>query len=137
MSRRPPGSTRTDTLFPYTAVFRSVPGDLGQIRGCRLVEAVNRQDPVDQPHPERLVRRVFAGGEEDLAGVGRTDHLHQRLNAAVAIAEPQPRRGHREPRVRGSDAQVAAERRPDTPAAAPGENGRALRRARVCEYESI
>src|SRR3546814_2175438 len=77
MSRRPPGSTRTDTLFPYTAVFRSVRGDLCQIRGCRLVEAVNRQDPVDQPHPERLVRRVFAGGEEDLAGVGRTDHLHR------------------------------------------------------------
>src|SRR3546814_7098737 len=25
MKRRPPGSTRTDTLFPYTTLFRSVP----------------------------------------------------------------------------------------------------------------
>src|SRR3546814_12919139 len=28
MIRRPPGSTRTDTLFPYTTLFRSVGSDL-------------------------------------------------------------------------------------------------------------
>src|SRR3546814_10484938 len=28
MLRRPPRSTRTDTLFPYTTLFRSVPGNL-------------------------------------------------------------------------------------------------------------
>src|SRR3546814_3079620 len=28
MIRRPPGSTRTDTLFPYTTLFRSPTGDL-------------------------------------------------------------------------------------------------------------
>src|SRR3546814_9830321 len=28
MIRRPPRSTRTDTLFPYTTLFRSVSGDL-------------------------------------------------------------------------------------------------------------
>src|SRR3546814_3975896 len=28
MIRRPPRSTRTDTLFPYTTLFRSAPGDL-------------------------------------------------------------------------------------------------------------
>src|SRR3546814_12919337 len=28
MIRRPPRSTRTDTLFPYTTLFRSVHGDL-------------------------------------------------------------------------------------------------------------
>src|SRR3546814_9237455 len=27
MIRRPPGSTRTDTLFPYTTLFRSQPDD--------------------------------------------------------------------------------------------------------------
>src|SRR3546814_3188435 len=33
MIRRPPRSTRTDTLFPYTTLFRSValPDDLGRI----------------------------------------------------------------------------------------------------------
>src|SRR3546814_10129575 len=28
MIRRPPRSTRTDTLFPYTTLFRSLPGAL-------------------------------------------------------------------------------------------------------------
>src|SRR3546814_20137497 len=28
MSRRPPRSTRTDTLIPYTTLFRSTPADL-------------------------------------------------------------------------------------------------------------
>src|SRR3546814_18389834 len=33
MTRRPPRSTRTDTLFPYTTLFRSGPGGLhGQAR---------------------------------------------------------------------------------------------------------
>src|SRR3546814_17869557 len=30
MIRRPPRSTRTDTLFPYTTLFRSLPPDLGE-----------------------------------------------------------------------------------------------------------
>src|SRR3546814_3502692 len=29
MIRRPPRSTRTDTLFPYTTLFRSAPGGSG------------------------------------------------------------------------------------------------------------
>src|SRR3546814_11292209 len=37
MKRRPPRSTRTDTLFPYTTLFRSIPdfetGDLLQMTG--------------------------------------------------------------------------------------------------------
>src|SRR3546814_10543353 len=42
MSRRPPRSTRTDTLFPYTTLFRSVmaealqPGGTGAGRGIDL-----------------------------------------------------------------------------------------------------
>src|SRR3546814_2414574 len=39
MIRRPPRSTRTDTLFPYTTLFRSGRCDLGlfqrRARGCR------------------------------------------------------------------------------------------------------
>src|SRR3546814_16956741 len=32
MIRRPPRSTRTDTLFPYTTLFRSHIDDLGRLR---------------------------------------------------------------------------------------------------------
>src|SRR3546814_21184702 len=35
MIRRPPRSTRTDTLLPYTTLFRSVPPDRRQERGRR------------------------------------------------------------------------------------------------------
>src|SRR3546814_17974392 len=40
MIRRPPKSTRTDTLFPYTTLFRSV----------RLSAARRRQIPPSPPH---------------------------------------------------------------------------------------
>src|SRR3546814_9168211 len=33
MIRRPPRSTRTDTLFPYTTLFRSLPGRQSQRAG--------------------------------------------------------------------------------------------------------
>src|SRR3546814_19087069 len=32
MIRRPPRSTRTDTLFPYTTLFRSAQGQAGRVR---------------------------------------------------------------------------------------------------------
>src|SRR3546814_7168112 len=52
MIRRPPRSTRTDTLFPYTTLFRSVPqlgaplpGDLGG----PIVSAQQRGEMVTVP----------------------------------------------------------------------------------------
>src|SRR3546814_19876840 len=40
MIRRPPKSTRTDTLFPYTTLFRSICGAVGQgPSGLRLLPA--------------------------------------------------------------------------------------------------
>src|SRR3546814_5602082 len=50
MSRRPPRSTRTDTLFPYTTLFRSAAGGrhhLGRrqaVVGVGDAEGVERQD---------------------------------------------------------------------------------------------
>src|SRR3546814_3619508 len=37
MIRRPPRSTRTDTLFPYTTLFRSSDGDGGILAGSLLL----------------------------------------------------------------------------------------------------
>src|SRR3546814_7315437 len=55
MSRRPPRSTRTDTLFPYTTLFRSC------VDGHRLValglEGVEHEGPFDRhaaPRRDRL-----------------------------------------------------------------------------------
>src|SRR3546814_10154742 len=50
MIRRPPRSTRTDTLFPYTTLFRSSPRRSGEAAGMAEV----------QLHPDWLAR---IGGE--------------------------------------------------------------------------
>src|SRR3546814_11079732 len=46
MLRRPPRSTRTDTLFPYPTLFRSVPvgrtGSTGRPAQCGNCPAINR-----------------------------------------------------------------------------------------------
>src|SRR3546814_20509670 len=41
MIRRPPRSTRTDTLFPYTTLFRSYIGDLVQRTEMELMKTPN------------------------------------------------------------------------------------------------
>src|SRR3546814_9590144 len=58
MIRRPPRSTRTDTLFPYTTLFRSA--------GAEAAEAVQRSDMVLIPCRPSLI---------DLEAIKRTAQL--------------------------------------------------------------
>src|SRR3546814_14636322 len=62
MMRQPPRSTRTDTLFPYTTLFRSVVddgavGDAGavgeRVRGVAAV--VHQVDDVDATHADQVI----------------------------------------------------------------------------------
>src|SRR3546814_7115953 len=65
MIRRPPRSTRTDTLFPYTTLFRSrVPS--------RSADGLRRQDP-DPPEPGRAVQR----GVRPIGRRGREGRAHR------------------------------------------------------------
>src|SRR3546814_19448703 len=76
MILQPPRSTRTDTLFPYTTLFRSRPGEGGERdrgghciasprmladgrRAIALGSAVERHDPVDV-EPQRLRANIGA-----------------------------------------------------------------------------
>src|SRR3546814_1792130 len=53
MIRRPPRSTRTDTLFPYTTLFRSICGtDDRMLPTARLIEPVIPASHYDEV-PER------------------------------------------------------------------------------------
>src|SRR3546814_13855829 len=82
MTRRPPRSTRPDTLFPYTTLFRSLPAGagwhgainhpahMGDVRGrCGALDAVRIRDlhlgnpPTAPPAVDRadLARRIGAG----------------------------------------------------------------------------
>src|SRR3546814_8326188 len=61
MIRRPPRSTRTDTLFPYTTLFRSFPPALAAEAGFaiaaepdRRVEQVGGVDPRSEEHTSEL-----------------------------------------------------------------------------------
>src|SRR3546814_3206662 len=85
MIRRPPRSTRTDTLFPYTTLFRS----LVHIAVHHAVEVGEHRDPaltlhpLDQAAPAARHDDVdeVAQGQEDANGcpVGGGDTLDRRL----------------------------------------------------------
>src|SRR3546814_19542356 len=66
MIRRPPRSTRTDTLFPYTTLFRSQTGQpwLEAQTDCRRERSIDdrqaaRSAAEQQRAPERTVNRHF------------------------------------------------------------------------------
>src|SRR3546814_16919114 len=85
MIRRPPGSTRTDTLFPYTTLFRSqlfLPPHRRD--GARDRDEVGRRRKQHLalerivPKPVVLIER---GGEEMLAG----DEHHDEVGRIVEL----------------------------------------------------
>src|SRR3546814_10019026 len=90
MIRRPPRSTRTDTLFPYTTLFRSVGAgqQLGQGAGRldvavpQLVGAVE----VDHPHPHGLGQHREL--RADVAVADDAEGLAARLAGAGGTLEP-------------------------------------------------
>src|SRR3546814_21047021 len=95
MIRRPPRSTRTDTLFPYTTLFRSVAG--GVVR--RQFLAVHGADEDDlrkgclQLGPLRAIADHHLGAGQRQLEEGAAVLLHR--NAAdVAVDRPrQPKQG--------------------------------------------
>src|SRR3546814_1995862 len=72
MIRRPPRSTRTDTLFPYTTLFRSVQRDgrgAGH-PGCGRARRQSRRQPAPLP------RRGDDGGKRGLFHTLRRSEEH-------------------------------------------------------------
>src|SRR3546814_21140993 len=98
MIRRPPRSTRTDTLFPYTTLFRSArSGVAAEITADRTAVAERQGEAVDRKgigfaeEAERAYRvgesaayRSRAVGKEDLPGVSARpgDRKSTRLNSS-------------------------------------------------------
>src|SRR3546814_5766943 len=60
MIRRPPRSTRTDTLFPYTTLFRSVK-NTPKVTG--FLGAGNKPAPISQAEADRIIHQVKEGVE--------------------------------------------------------------------------
>src|SRR3546814_14848516 len=58
MIRRPPRSTRTDTLFPYTTLFRSTMGMIGHERTGEELTTISL-DPAKSPAVEYLKGSIY------------------------------------------------------------------------------
>src|SRR3546814_5391395 len=64
MIRRPPRSTRTDTLFPYTTLFRSAGADTVDAGGGN--DVLNGGDGADSLHAGAGVDTISGGAGGDL-----------------------------------------------------------------------
>src|SRR3546814_2049810 len=82
MRRRPPRSTRTDTLFPYTTLFRSAPGDLSDQEG-REPESWFERTRQDQRRQDRSLeadrnrRDQDEGSQRERSGTRSEEHTSE------------------------------------------------------------
>src|SRR3546814_3952355 len=104
MRRRPPRSTRTDTLFPYTTLFRSKAAkaktyvgfsDMGYLLGGFYRHGIGQQVHGSMPisarsdHGREAVRRVlrwFAGDGSGLEPILRSEEHTSELQSLMRIS---------------------------------------------------
>src|SRR3546814_13006530 len=77
MIRRPPRSTRTDTLFPYTTLFRSEADHLAQV-ALQGVARIGREGRV-------VDRRAVGDHHQDAALLGARDQAAVRPQQRLAV----------------------------------------------------
>src|SRR3546814_12244783 len=90
MIRRPPRSTRTDTLFPYTTLFRSRPGEftgLQEIVGGHAAAARGQPEPCERAEDDIGERREAAEDEGESADI---ENLLQEPAEDVVLAAHRP-----------------------------------------------
>src|SRR3546814_19459201 len=79
MIRRPPRSTRTDTLFPYTTLFRSLRVTLRREDRERMTDHPNDDAGDPEPQAQTQCRRQRAVDDGDHAWrAGQEDRLGER-----------------------------------------------------------
>src|SRR3546814_2373315 len=98
MIRRPPRSTRTDTLFPYTTLFRAA---TDATRG----QALERWQRLE---PDNLAPRLHAGSAEDwlpqAGAYARLDmHYYEQLRWIQAVLAAHPPRAAERAMFGGAD----------------------------------
>src|SRR3546814_11404092 len=77
MLRRPPRSTRTDTLFPYTTLFRAMASSPAKSRLLVLTDI--EADPDDT---QSLTRLLLYANEVELDRLIATTSVHQKTRLA-------------------------------------------------------
>src|SRR3546814_11115156 len=94
MIRRPPRSTRTDTLFPYTTLFRSPEQEERDAGRCEQLERrIQRGDPEDdQQESDAIAQRADVAladtlGDRDRHGGYRIGAAEERHRAGGGVAD--------------------------------------------------
>src|SRR3546814_10116445 len=101
MRRRPPRSTRTDTLFPYTTLFRSQQDDRVEQRQLERIDDLDplgRPDPADgvdrrgeereiEERPEPADEEHDFGGDEQDHAVAEMELHHRRVIAVMRFLD--------------------------------------------------
>src|SRR3546814_13732168 len=82
MIRRPPRSTRTDTLFPYTTLFRSLGGQFRQVQTGFPIGLLQRQRRRPKRQPDARRGRAAA----------KADSHSLRIDRERRVAEPPAKR---------------------------------------------
>src|SRR3546814_3613889 len=94
MRRRPPRSTRTDTLFPYTTLFRSSAPQLQPARHLAqpaaldlpAVRPLGAGELIDRHHPDRRLERRQAGpAMRDHRSEEHTSELQSLMRISYAV----------------------------------------------------
>src|SRR3546814_7378669 len=77
MSRRPPRSTRTDTLVPYTTLFRASAAGIGDdLHLLPRRQAAVRRQPVEHLEPLGLIIAVGHAPRETRHRIARSNRHH-------------------------------------------------------------
>src|SRR3546814_16826533 len=79
MIRRPPTSTRTDTLFPYTTLFRSLLRAAAVLRPCLLLAACLYRGNSDDPMTIKATWLSYLNGDDMRAACVEGAPLQYRL----------------------------------------------------------
>src|SRR3546814_9745706 len=99
MKRRPPGSTRTDTLFPYTTLFRSDPkelaehlmlldlgrNDVGRVSEIGTVEVTEEFVIERYSHVMHIVSNVQGKAKPGLRSEEHTSELQSLMRTSYAV----------------------------------------------------
>src|SRR3546814_11055627 len=82
----PPGSTRTDTLFPYTTLFRSSVKDKKEKIGRMLLMHANAREDIDEAFAGDIV--AIAGLKETTTGDTLCDPQHPIILERMEFPDP-------------------------------------------------
>src|SRR3546814_2753753 len=86
MKRRPPRSTRTDTLFPYTTLFRSLLPNSREWNSCPRVREVSPQPPSKWSGDQRAARLATSFPSTKPATFSRSEEHTSELQSLMRIS---------------------------------------------------